>query len=194
MENTMSRAYRVSVSESLRQIIRGSDHVGTDIEMLEVLPKEQMAELLAAELEGRGFRREGKILTRKQAGITISIDAATGRATVTAELCEEIELNQEATGWGDEDWGATGRSQVEEQLRERARAELAKQANTREERLTQTATAHLEGVLRDLQGELDAAVNRVTAQALKTKAAQMGEIKQITEDPENGTMTIVLEV
>ena len=35
----MSRAYRVSVSESLKKIIRGSDHVSTDIEMLEVLPK-----------------------------------------------------------------------------------------------------------------------------------------------------------
>ncbi len=190
----MSRAYRISVSESLRQIIRGSDHVGTDIEMLEILPKEQMAELLRQQLEGQGFHREGDVLVRTLDGITITIDPGTGRATVTAELCEEIELTHEASGWGDEDFGSSGREKIEEQLRERAREELAKQADTKEQRLGQVATAKLEGVLRDLQGELDAAVNRVTAQALKQKAAQMGEIKQITEDPENGTMTIVLEV
>ena len=190
----MSRAYRISVSESLRQIIRGSDHVGTDIEMLEVLPKEEMATLLAGELESRGFQRDGDVLVRSQDGITITIDPKTGRATVTAELCEEVELNHEAAGWGDEDYGASGRARIEEQLRERAREELARQANAKEERLSQTATARLEGVLRDLQGELDSAVNRVTAQALKQKAARMGEIKQITEDPESGTMTIVLEV
>ena len=190
----MSRAYRISVSESLRQIIRGSDHVGTDIEMLEILPKEQMAELLRKDLEGRGFQLEGDVLVRKLDGVTITIDPATGRATVTAELCEEIELNHEASGWGDDDFGSRGRQRIEEQLREQARGELVKQAGTREERLGQAATARLDGVLRDLQIELDAAVNRVTAQALKQKAAQMGEIKQITEDLENGTMTIVLEV
>ncbi len=190
----MSRAYRIQVSESLRQIIRGSDHVGTDIEMLEVLPKEQMAALLAAELEGRGFQREEDLLIRRQDGITISIDPNSGRVTVTAELCEEVELKHEASGWGDEDFGVSGRQQIEEQLRERAKEELTKQANNREERLNQVATARLEGALRDLQAELDSAVNRVTAQALKQKAAQMGEIKQITEDPENGTLTIVLEV
>ncbi|MCA9062129.1 MAG: hypothetical protein KDA96_03700, partial [Planctomycetaceae bacterium] len=69
-----------------------------------------------------------------------------------------------------------------------------KQAQSREQKLTQQATEELENVLRDLQCELDGVVNRVTAQALKQKAATLGEIKQITEDTENGSMTIVLEV
>jgi hypothetical protein len=37
-------------------------------------------------------------------------------------------------------------------------------------------------------------MNRVTAEALKQRAAQIGRIRQITEDPEQGSMTIVLEV
>lgn len=190
----MSRAYRVSVSESLRKIIRGSDHVSTDIEMLEVLPKEDMAILLESELEGLGFERKEGVLVRVQEGVKISIDPACGKVTVAAELCEEVNLKKEAEGWGDEDFGQEGKRQVEERLREDAKKSLQRQADAEAEKLTQQATERLEGVLRDLQCELDGAVNRVTVQALKQKAAQIGEIKQITEDPESGSMTIVLEV
>jgi hypothetical protein len=37
-------------------------------------------------------------------------------------------------------------------------------------------------------------VHQVTKEALKQKAAQLGAIKEITEDPKNGSMTIVVEV
>ena len=86
----MSRAYRIRVRESLRRVIRAHDRVSTQLELLEVLPPEQMAQLL----------RE----------------------------------------------------------------------------------------------ELDQAVNRITAEALKQKAAQIGQIKELTEDPQSGSLTIVLEV
>ena len=108
----MSRAYRVSVKESQNRVIRAEDHVCTDLEILEVLPPEQMGELLSQELEKRGFERDGD---------------------------------------------------------------------------------KLEGQLQDLRQELDEAVNRVTAEALKRKAAQMGQIKEMTED-ETGNLTIVVEV
>lgn len=190
----MSRAYRISVSESLRKVVKASDHVSTDIELLEVLPKEQMSALLAAELEGQGFERDGDLLVRQQDGVTISIDPNSGKITVSAELCEEVDLKQDVSGWADEDFGRFGRKRAEEQLRKQAKEGLEQQAQSKEEKLTQQATEQLEGVLRDLQGELDGTVNRVTAQALKQKAAQIGEIKEITEDTENGSMTIVLEV
>ena len=190
----MSRAYRVSVSESLRKVVRGSDHVSTDIELLEVLPKEDMASLLEAELAGQGFERKGDALIKSVDDVIIEIDPATGKVTVTAELHEEVDLKQQTDGWADEDYGSAGKRKAEKRLRKEAKRGLERQAQSREEKLTQEATEQLEGVLRDLQGELDGVVNRVTAQALKQKAAQIGEIKEITEDTENGSMTIVLEV
>ena len=42
--------------------------------------------------------------------------------------------------------------------------------------------------------QLDQATNRATAKALKQKAAQIGQIKELTEDPESGSLTIVVEV
>ena len=56
----MSRAYRVRVRESTHQVIRAEDHVSTTLEMLEILPCEEMAELLRAELIGRGFRPKAR--------------------------------------------------------------------------------------------------------------------------------------
>ncbi len=55
-------------------------------------------------------------------------------------------------------------------------------------------TDRLEGKLCDLRSELDQVANRVTAEALKIKAARLGQIKQMTEDAQSGSLTIVLEV
>jgi hypothetical protein len=49
-------------------------------------------------------------------------------------------------------------------------------------------------VLAGLRQELDEAVNRATGEALKQKAGQLGQIKEMTEDPQTGSLTIVVEV
>ena len=47
----MSRAYRVSVSESLSKEVRVEDGLCSRLELLPILPKERLGELLAKELE-----------------------------------------------------------------------------------------------------------------------------------------------
>ena len=47
----MSRSYRVSVRECVNRVIRAEDRISTQLEILEILPAEQMAGLLADELE-----------------------------------------------------------------------------------------------------------------------------------------------
>ena len=41
----MSRSYRIAIRESLRRVIRAHDNVSTQLEILEVLPCDEMAEL-----------------------------------------------------------------------------------------------------------------------------------------------------
>jgi len=190
----MSRAYRLRVRESIRRVIRGSDRISTQLELLDILPRPAMAARLAAELAARGFIEEDGKLVRRQAGITISIDAATGEVEVRSEVVRDVEVSGDKQGSADEDRGQLHRRQVEQKLREQLRAELEGQADAKSDALRQEATHALESALRDLQGELDGVVNRVTAAALKEKAAQLGEIRQLTEDVEAGSMTIVLEV
>lgn len=189
----MSRAYRIRVHESLQRVVRAQDSVQTQLELLEILPCDQMAELLGQELERRGFTRDGQTLTRKQEGTTTTVDLATGTLTVQSELAEQLALEGERTGRG---WTHSGTSDenTRQKLQEQVRKDLESQADQKATDLQKQATDRLEAQLGDLRRELDQAINRVTAEALKIKAAQLGAIKEMTEDAETGSLTIVLEV
>jgi hypothetical protein len=190
----MSRAYRIRVQESVHRVIRAEDHVGTTLEVLEILPRGEMAGLLRDELIGRGFQAEGDAVVRRDGGVTVSVQPETGAVTVRAEVEREVELTGTRDGYGDTDWGRGGRARAEQTLREQLRQDLDAQADQQTEQARRQATDQLEDALNDLRGELDAVVNRVTAEALKRKAAQLGRIKQITEDEQAGSLTIVVEV
>jgi hypothetical protein len=189
----MSRAYRIRVRESVTRVVKAHDRISTQLEVLEILPSGQMGELLAQELEKRGFERQGAVLVREQDGVRVTVDPATGTVTVHAEGAEEVELEAEREGRSYDDAGPHA-AQVKKELQAQARKELEAHAQRETARLQGQVTDRLEGQLADLRRELDQAVNRVTAEALKRKAAQMGQIKELTEDPQSGSLTIVVEV
>lgn len=188
----MSRAYRIRVRESLTRVIRASDHVSTQLELLDLLPPEEMAELLGEELEKQGFRREGETAVREEGEVTITVDLPTGTVTVRAETAQQVEVEGEKRGTGYDDVGPS-RKEAEKKLREQLQQDLEKDVSQETDKLQQQLTDDLERQLGDIRAELDRAANRATAAALKVKAAQMGQIKEMTEDPEGG-LTIVVEV
>lgn len=188
----MSRAYRIKVRESVRRVVRAEDHVSCELEILEILPGEQMAAVLADELAKQGFKRNGDVANRKANGTTIAVDLKTGGVTVRAEKETELNIEGEKTGIAYEESGT--RSDAAAHIRTALRKELEEQARAKSAELQKQITDSLEAQLNDLRAELEGAVNRATAQALKQKAAQLGQIKTITEDPAAGTLTIVVEV
>jgi FtsH ternary system domain X5 len=189
----MSRAYRIHVSDSTHRVLRAGDRVSTHLEILELLPPEQMSELLATELQGRGFQRKGTILVRHLDGVTVTVDVAASAVTVAAEGSQDVHLTGERDGLADEDSIAEAR-QTRESLRRLVQSDLDKKAAAGEAAMQAAVTDRLEAKLCDLRQELDQVSNRVTAAALKIKAAQLGRIKEITEDAQTGSLTIVLEV
>jgi len=189
----MSRAYRIAVRESLQRLLRAGDQIRTDLEILEILPREQMGELLKQELQGRGFQEQGQELVRTQNGVTVTVDPSNGQVAVTADIEEQVRLEGERVGRAWDDVGPSAK-EAKQQLRQQLCDELEKEAEQRAKQLQSQATERLEAQAGSLRQELDQAVNRVTAAALKQKAAQLGAIKEMTEDPESGALTIVLEV
>lgn len=189
----MSRAYRVSIRETQNRTIRAEDHVSTHLEILEVLPPEQMAGLLADELERRGFERSGTRLTRKQEGVTVTVETTTATVTVAAEATEQATIEAERSDRAYDDVGPHAKV-VRESLKKQLEKDIDQKAGERTERLQTKVTDRLERELNDVRQELDEVVTRVTAEALKRKAAQMGQIKEMTEDPQAGSLTIVVEV
>ena len=188
----MSRSYRISVSESIRRHVKVDDGVQTRVEMLAILPPQRMADLLAAELEQLGFERDGNTVRRvDEDGTEVTVDLEQG--TVTVHLAQEadVELSRQRTG------SVYDRSQAsahEEALRRQLRSDMEKQVDREEEKMREQVTAKLEQKLRDIQQAIDQAVNRASASALKEKAAQLGEIEEVTEDAETGSLTIRVRV
>ena len=189
----MSRAYRIAVKENIIRVVRACDHVSTKLEILGILSKEQMAELLGRELERRGFKQDGKQMVRNQEGITVSVDTSTGDVAVLSDLEQEVKVDGERVGIGYDDAKSLSKK-VEERLTKEILEDLENRVCDREANLQTEATDKLEAELDSLRAELNQAVNRVTAEALKKKAVQLGKIKRVTEDTESGSLTIVLEI
>jgi hypothetical protein len=189
----MSRSYRLKVRETLRKLVRAEDHVSSQLEVLEILPCEQMAELLAKELVSRGFKRQGNTVVREEKGMTVTVELETGDVTVSVTGEQKVRLTAEQVGsYYDETPG--GKSAAEKQLREHLAKGMEKDAVKHKEALQKHVTDRLEGELADIKRELDQAVNKATAAALKLKASQIGQIKEMSEDPQTGSLTLVVEV
>lgn len=189
----MSRAYRIRVTDSVRRTLAAQDEVCSQIELLEILPPEQMADLLREELKQRGFADTDGELTRSADGVTVTIDPECGAVSLTAASKKSVDLEGEREGLAYDDIGPAEKA-VRKTLEKQLRSDLQQQAEHEQEKLQTEATRKLEGHLADVQKELNQAVNRVTAEALKRKAAQLGAIKAMTEDPQTGSLTIKIEV
>lgn len=191
----MSRAYKIRVKESLTRDIRAEDCIETQLEVLEILPPEQMGELLARELEARGYERQddGTLIKKGTDGVTVSVDPCSGAVTIQAESADHVNVEGSREGYGYDDVGPN-RKAIEERLGKELVADLEKRVEQHSEKLQKAATDKLEKKLHDVEPELRQAVERVTAEALKEKARTMGEIKEISEDRETGSLTIKVEV
>ena len=184
----MSRFVRRCVAWS-----KPATKISSQLEILEILPAAEMAELLAQELERRGFQRHGNKAVRKQEKVEVLVDLASGEVTVRATDEKDVKLAAEKEGYGYDDVGpgnGTVRERMAQQLRQSMEKDVAKEEATLQSQVSDELECHLG----DVAAELDQAVNRATAEALKRKAAQLGRIKQMADDPESGSLTIVLEV
>ncbi len=189
----MSRAYRIRLSESLSRHIAVDDGICSNLELLDVLPREQMAELLAAELAAAGFEQrpdDGQWVRVDSEGIVVRVDPQQGTITVSAAAEQQVEVSKtrEVRTYAESDIVSRDRARAGIQ------AELEGEIAEREQALQAKVTEKLEGKLGDLRKELDKISNRVTGAALKRKAASLGEVREISEDPETGSLTIRVKI
>ena len=190
----MSRAYRITVKESESRHLKAGDEICTDLEILEILPPEDMATLLKEELKKRGFEEQDDgTMTRKDDGITVKIDPCSGEVSVKAETEETVsqEARREATGFNDV---GPNEKNLRDKVKEQLKQDLDKKFDQEQSKLQDKATQALEKHLQELQPEISEVVNQVTHDALKQKAQQMGTVKEISEDAESGSLTIKVEV
>lgn len=190
----MSRAYRITVRESATRTIRGTDEISTRLELLDILPPEDTARLLKGALAERGFKEsdDGRMI-RQDDGLTVIVDPCDGSVTIASEVSEQVGLEARRHTSGYDDIGPT-EQEIRERVKDQLKGELDKKAAKEQARLQSKATEALEKHLNELQPELSQVVNKVTREALKQKAQQMGTVKEISENPESGELLIKIEV
>jgi hypothetical protein len=187
------------VSGSIDKIVHVDDGVCGSIELLPILAKERMRELLSDELVRRGFERDGNVARRATGdGVTVEVDLDSGTVTARAEADVHVDIKGQVDGprrYRESEGNSPENREIE---RAALQAELEATLAAREAKETKLArratTERLEASLRDLKRELDAATNRVTAEALKEKAKSMGEIEELVEDAETGALTIKVKL
>jgi hypothetical protein len=183
----VSRAYRVTVKGSVHRVVHVEDGVCTSLELLPILPQERTGEILSAELERRGFKRENAVARRvEEDGVIIEVDVTTGAVSVKAEATADIAIDKERTERIVEEALDRGTRTAQE----RVDRDVAREAAAAEQKAKDDVAAKLEKKLGDLRRELDAVTSRVTAEALKEKARKLGEIEEMHEDTETGELTI----
>jgi hypothetical protein len=133
-------------------------------------------------------------MIREKDSIVISINPQDGTVTVQAADCDQISVEGEASGWSYDNQETENTRRTRDALANQLKNQLEKEAGRQEQELQSELTNKLEAQLHDLRKELDQVANQVTGAALKRKAAQLGQIKEISEDAATGSMTIVLEV
>jgi len=186
----MSLAYRISVSGSESRTIVVEDGVCSGLELLDILPREEMGRMLRAELERRGFKsREDQpgAVVREQDGVEVSVDLEKGNVTIRLGASRDVAVTRERSGQTKDAPGS--QEAAKKALRAALQAEIERAIDDEKEGLRAKVTARLEKLLPELRGEIDQAVNRVTGEALKVRASQLGEIEEVVED-EDGSITI----
>src|SRR6185436_15066226 len=117
-QGAVSRAIVVRVAESVVRIIHVEDGVESPLEMLPILARERMGELLAAELVALGFVRDGNTCKRTEPdGVAVKLGAG-------AKIEEELAMSARA----DEDYRERAESALREHVVQELDARVAAQA------------------------------------------------------------------
>ena len=188
----MSRAYRISLKESVSRSTDIKDKLSFKLQVLEILPREAMSSILAAELKGLGFEEceEEGVWTKEEDGVVTIVHPKTLQVRVEAKETLEIELEEEREAWGDEDYG--------DRDGERARARLVKDLETKADAAElakqKELTERLEKALPGIGKTFERVANKVMAEGLKRKAATLGEIQDIQENEETGELSIRIRI
>jgi hypothetical protein len=173
----MSRGYRIEVPlQVARGTVTGSDSLCVGLDVLPILPEGDMRDIVRETLKARGWKQKGETLEKELGEGAVAVLEKDGK-TVTVRLETQAEVQGQ------------GRTDQEAKAALESRKDAAeKDANSRATR----ALARAEPAVR---GELDDAVQRVYVEALKKKAAQMGQIESQQETRSaDGSLEITIKV
>lgn len=184
----MSWPYKITVRESVQDVVVVEDSVKSKLDLVPILPQNDMEEISRTILKEHGFEGEEK-MSRKNGGVIVTVDPSTCEVEAKVEENVNIDLTEE-----DEGGGCPCRERNEEAIRESLRKNLKKKSEKICKNVQELVTGRLSRSLADIGCEMEQMANQITARAIKRKAQELGQIKKIHHNDNTGEVVIVVEV
>ncbi len=189
----MSETYRIELRESVSCRISAEDRSVLEIELVPILPIEDMLQLLRHALSARGYEAQGDHQLRRTGdhGEEIVVDLETMEVTTCLAREEVVERTAEVEGGGmsQSEAEAAARHNLEEEKRR-----VLQGIEAREQPLQRLLTKQLEAGEEARRLELNEALQQVYADSLKQKAEQLGEVLEVHESTVDGQYELVIKI
>lgn len=191
----MSYSYRVTVTRSVKETVKGKDESRNKITLTEILPQGRMRDLLTEALGKKGFEKQADgTWKRTVGGVAEVFDPETMEVTATAEVAGDIEKEKSVQAIGDarrERDVQAQRTHAEREVGARLEKELAvteAERKAKRQQLEQEARKRLEESEGRRMQDLNEATLDVYAEAIKEKAKTLGEVKEQKESRRDNGM------
>lgn len=185
----MSLSYRVTLQ--VCEVVSADDKTVHQLDLRDILPEEDMKDLLRQSLQERGFEEgeDGKLTRREDGGEVITVDLES--LELTTELENESEVKGKVDAWGDAESRQSARKQAEASAQSQANALLERGQKDAQRKVTQQLAS---GEKERLE-EMNQVLQDVYSEALKRKARQLGDVvDQYEGTNENGEYELVIKV
>lgn len=187
----MSQTYTLELAQ-VEVVASGCDSITTRLSSLSVLPDTEMRECLVKVLAESGYEPLGRgdgLLARKVDGCMVEIhpDTLDVRVTVEREVAKEEVVRVKVLNRGPD------QKRQKDRVESLAKAVQGKQQQLSEE-MSREATAELAKALPAARREIDSVNHRWLSEALKRKAAQIGEVQRVEENDAERTLTISIKL
>ena len=191
----MSQCYHIELKRAVTREVRAEDSVSYPIELTEILPPEEMTEVLRRVLAEAGWEtaEDGRLASEGPDGETLTADLKAMELTATLTAEKRVAAEVKAAGQG----GTTrlARRSAEIQLEEKAEVVGEMIEGTARRDVEREATDRLEKSEDARQRVMNELLQRVYTEALKRKAGQLGDILEIRESTgEDGDYELLIRV
>lgn len=188
----MSQSYHCQLQESVTLSASFGDKVTHSLNLTEILPREEMVELLRQQLIGLGFSEDGDRLTLTSDGTTTEVDLDAMEATVSRS--GEKQLSATATSTGRGYTRSTAQRSAKDGLSvavQRTREQLSAE----KQRIQREETAAVERTDAEVKEVLHLALQQVYTESLKRKASQLGDVLSVQESTSaSGEYELIIQI
>lgn len=180
----MSQCYRVQLKESVSRVVKGEDSISYPIELTQILPADEMFELLKQELKEKGWQAEDDsetiFVTEGSGGEKLSIDLETMELTASIVTEREVKTVAEVES-ASEHSDAHAQQQAKQALAQEVsmRGDQIEDAGNKE--LQDEVTEQLAESESDRQRQINEILQKVYSESLKKKAHELGDVMEVAE-------------